>query len=122
MKYFFYDLNQGTVFLNSTEIFCVKQKFCYLSAVNIFVKCYLFLQSLFVVGEFVLVWKLLISQKYVSTTWNCDMAQCQSAQGAVLGICHKSLTGGKGYKVPRHRDREFPVALFPPAHVQAFYV
>lgn len=39
------------------------------------------LQPLFVVGEFVLVFKLLITQKYVSTTWNSDMAQCQSAKG-----------------------------------------
>lgn len=46
-----------------------------------FIKCYQFLQSLFVIGESVLVFKLLITQKYISTTWNSDMAQCQSAKG-----------------------------------------
>lgn len=45
---------------------------------------------------FVLVFKLLITQKSVSPSGN------SVCQGAVVNICHRSLTRGKWSKVPRH--------------------
>lgn len=50
------------------------------------------------------------------------MSECQ---GAVLDICHKSdrMKGVQSTEAQRIAgDREFPVALFPPSHINTLYV
>lgn len=53
---------------------------------------------------FVLVFKLPVTQKFVSTSWNSDIAQCQSAKGQSLSQVFDEESG-TNYRGPETRKR-----------------
>lgn len=121
--------------MNSTEIFCVKQKFCYylllgcfgvlfwvwffLLNVTSFCSLYLLLGSLYLFLSFLSVRNMFLLLGVA--TW-LSVRVPRGSFGCLSQVFDKKK-GVQSTEAQRTaRDREFPMALFPPAHRRALCV
>lgn len=116
---FFYYLNQGIVFLNSAEIFCVKQKFYYylvlIFLLNVTSFCSglcLFLGFLSLRNMFLLLGILTWLSVRVPRGSFGYLSQVFDRKKGVQSTEAQRIAG----------DREFPMALFPPSHINTLFV